>query len=98
MGPPSLERLGIAKTSEQAAEVITEMMVFKVAKCLGVTADRIDPNRSLPAYGINSLVAIEIRNWIFKEAKLDVTIFDLISPLPIQSLVAKIVSNLQLHS
>jgi hypothetical protein len=52
--PSSLERLGIAKTSEQAAEVITEMMVFKVANCLGVTADRIDPNRSLPAYGINS--------------------------------------------
>lgn len=88
------KRLSAAKSPEQAGDVIRDMLVHKVAKCLAVTEDRIDVERSLPAYGINSLVAIEIRNWIFKEVKVDVAIFDLISPLPIQGLVEKIAKGI----
>ncbi|EME41547.1 polyketide synthase-like protein [Dothistroma septosporum NZE10] len=93
-GPSFLKRLKTAKSSEEKEAVINHILIHKVAKCLAVPEDRIDVNRSLPAYGINSLVAIEIRNWILKEAHFDVAIFDLISPLPIIKLVAKIVKNL----
>lgn len=92
-GPSFLKRLSAAKSADQTEIVINDMLVHKVAKCLGVAEDRIDTNRSLPAYGINSLVAIEIRNWIFKEGKVEVTIFDLISPLPMKSLAEKIVQG-----
>jgi NAD(P)-dependent dehydrogenase (short-subunit alcohol dehydrogenase family) len=96
-GPSFLVRLNAAKSAgsaSQAEGVMTEMLVHKIAKCLGVAEDRIDVARSLPSYGINSLVAIEIRNWLFKEAMVDVTVFNLISPLPIKGLVGKVVKGL----
>lgn len=41
---------------------------------------------------VDSLVAVEIRNWVFRELAADVTVFDLISPMPVQALALKIAS------
>ncbi|CAK4034819.1 fatty acid synthase S-acetyltransferase [Lecanosticta acicola] len=93
---PFAKRLGAVKVAEEAEQIICEMLVQRTAKCLAVSEDRIDIDRSLPSYGINSLVAIEVRNWFFKESQLDVPIFDLISPLTIKALAEKIVKKLAL--
>nr|XP_036584024.1 uncharacterized protein CTRU02_06155 [Colletotrichum truncatum]KAF6793283.1 hypothetical protein CTRU02_06155 [Colletotrichum truncatum] len=90
-------RLDAAKVSKSVAEartVVSEMLTYKVAQCLKVAEDEVDPAKSLPSYGINSLVAIEIRNWIFREIKAEVTIFNLIAPVPLSKLVDKIVTGL----
>lgn len=76
---------------------MTELLLDKVAQCLQASSSDVDVARSLPSYGINSLVAIEIRNWLFKEVKADMTIFDLISPMPIEALVGKIVASVFRH-
>lgn len=65
-----------------------------MAQSLKVSADEIDPGKSLPSYGINSLVAIEIRNWIFKEIKANVAIFNIIAPVPLSKLVEDIATGL----
>ncbi|TLS24973.1 hypothetical protein PpBr36_06863 [Pyricularia pennisetigena] len=90
-------RLEAAKVTREKAEVraiVEEMLTHKVAQSLKVAADEIDPNKSLPSYGINSLVAIEIRNWIFKEIKANVAIFNLIAPVPLTKLVEDITNEL----
>lgn len=80
-----------------ATGIVTELLLDKVAQCLQASSSDVDVARSLPSYGINSLVAIEIRNWLFKEVKADMTIFDLISPMPIEALVGKIVASVFRH-
>lgn len=39
---------------------------------------------------MDSLVAVEVRNWIFRELKADVTVFDLLSQIPISALALKL--------
>ncbi|KAI6355517.1 hypothetical protein MCOR25_008163 [Pyricularia grisea] len=94
-------RLEAAKATRERDEVraiVEEMLTHKVAQSLKVANDEIDPGKSLPSYGINSLVAIEIRNWVFKEIKANVAIFNLIAPVPLSKLVEDITDGLLVNS
>ncbi|KAK1580580.1 fatty acid synthase S-acetyltransferase [Colletotrichum navitas] len=95
--PSFRQRLDAAKAAKSAAEVravVSEMLTQKVAQCLKVTEDEVDQGKSLPSYGINSLVAIEIRNWFFREINAEVTIFNLIAPVSLSKLVENIANGL----
>lgn len=43
--------------------------------------------------GVDSLKAVEVRNWIFKELRCDVSVFDLLSPVPLSKLALRIVAH-----
>ncbi|KAI6316431.1 hypothetical protein MCOR30_009327 [Pyricularia oryzae] len=89
-----LEAARVARAGGEVSAIVEEMLTHKVAQSLKVSADEIDPGKSLPSYGINSLVAIEIRNWIFKEIKANVAIFNIIAPVPLSKLVEDIATGL----
>ena len=40
----------------------------------------------MAAYGVDSLVAVELRNWLAREAKADVPILELLGPHSLQEL------------
>lgn len=40
--------------------------------------ENVDGSKPLQAYGLDSLVAIEIRNWFGKEIGAEVTVFDIL--------------------
>lgn len=44
---------------------------------------------------VDFLVAVEVRNMIFRRFKADISIFDILSPMPLVKLAAKIVSKSQ---
>jgi hypothetical protein len=39
---------------------------------------------------VDSLIAVEVRNWVLKELKSDISILDILSPMPIHKLTLKI--------
>ncbi len=39
---------------------------------------------------VDSLIGVEIRNWVLKELKAEVTVLDILSAMPINALSAKI--------
>jgi hypothetical protein len=39
---------------------------------------------------VDPLAVVEVRNWVLKELKADISIVDILSPLPIHSLALKI--------
>lgn len=47
---------------------------------------------------MDSLVAVEIRNWTFRELESDITVFDILAPMPISLLALKIASKSKLIS
>ena len=61
----------------EAARVLTEDLVKKLAKALSIPLDDIDTFKPLHAYGVDSLLAVELRNYYAKELRADVTVFDL---------------------
>lgn len=56
-----------------------EGLVRKVSKALSIPPEDIDANKPLHAYGVDSLLAVELRNWFAKELNADVAIFDIMA-------------------
>lgn len=85
--PKSLRR---AKTIEDASELICTALVEKIASRAGVGVEHINIGNPISDYGIDSLVAVEIRNWISKEMGSTIPILELLANSPLSQLAVKI--------
>lgn len=69
-----------APSIDEASGVVVSGLVQKLARVLsGLSVDEIDVKKPLHAYGVDSLLAVELRNWFAKEFRAEVAIFDLMS-------------------
>ncbi|KAF2676018.1 hypothetical protein K458DRAFT_447715 [Lentithecium fluviatile CBS 122367] len=78
--------LGSAHSVGEAGAVVTEALTRKLAKALSMPGDDIDPAKPMHVYGVDSLVAVEMRNWLAKELRADVAVFELMGNTSIASL------------
>ncbi|KAK5942650.1 Type I Iterative PKS [Knufia obscura] len=85
--------LAKAGTAGEAAEAVEDMLKSNVAVSMGSTADNVDVDKPLHSFGIDSLKAVEVRNWLFREAKADLSIFDILSPTPLKKFAVMVVSK-----
>ena len=69
-----------------AAEALTEALTTKLAKWMMISAEDIDAAKPVSSYGVDSLVAVEIRSWAYKEAGAEISIFEVMSNNPITHL------------
>lgn len=80
-------------TLAQATDLIQNAVASKLAKSMMVAIDEIDVNRPVSSYGVDSLVAAEMRNWCFKDLKADISVFELLSGNPITVLAEQIANK-----
>ena len=66
-----------APSQTEASEAVVAALVRKLAKALAMEHTEIDTTRPLHAYGVDSLLAVELRNWFAKLFRIDVTVFDI---------------------
>ena len=96
---PQTKEIPISQAIPQAAglkevqQLIQDALVTKVASVVVIPVDEIDPTRPISVYGLDSLVAIEIRNWIARELKANLQILELLSSGSMVSLSALIVKK-----
>lgn len=83
-------RLAEASTLEQARELVTDALRRKTAEILQVPASEIDSSLPLYRYGVDSLSAIELRNWIAREAKANIALLEIMAAVPIKDFAMKI--------
>jgi acyl transferase domain-containing protein/NADPH:quinone reductase-like Zn-dependent oxidoreductase/NAD(P)-dependent dehydrogenase (short-subunit alcohol dehydrogenase family)/ubiquinone/menaquinone biosynthesis C-methylase UbiE len=71
---------GLFKQTRDAAEratMVADALAQKLARSLSVSSEDIDQSRPLFEYGVDSLVAVELRNWIGREFAADVPVFNI---------------------
>ncbi|KAF8241412.1 hypothetical protein K440DRAFT_656775 [Wilcoxina mikolae CBS 423.85] len=66
--------------------VIAEGLSRKLSRALSIPKEDIDTSRPFRAYGVDSLVAVELRNWFIKEIGADVAVFDIMGSRSIADL------------
>ncbi|KAI0550654.1 hypothetical protein F4679DRAFT_594564 [Xylaria curta] len=88
-----IEKLSHAASLDAAAEIVQDILLAKVAKIITVPVTDIDTSKPVYTYGVDSLVAVELRNWLALELKSDISIFDLTSSAPITDVCKKIASK-----
>ncbi|KAJ5403181.1 hypothetical protein N7509_003052 [Penicillium cosmopolitanum] len=79
-----------AASIAEASAAVMDALVARVAKSLQSAVSDIDTSRPLHAFGVDSLVAVEVANWVFREIKTRVTVFEILSSVPISTLAEKI--------
>lgn len=95
-GTSLASRLAAAGGPEQAGEVILDALVRKVADMLQIPASEVDPGRPMYRYGVDSLVALEVRNWITRELKANVALLEILAAVPMAAFAAKIAEKSKL--
>ena len=60
-----------------AAHIVTDGIVRKVSRALSISPEDIDTTKPLHVYGVDSLLAVELRSFFAKELNADVPIFDI---------------------
>ncbi|GJC89472.1 reducing polyketide synthase hmp8 [Colletotrichum liriopes] len=91
-------RLLTAKTKDEAVVAMIDGLVDKVSNILSTPASEVDPSRPLYMYGVDSLVAMEIRNWIQRDMKADIALFDVLEAVPMTKFAEKVVIRSKLCS
>lgn len=88
----ALTRCGRASSdgddNEAAVDLITQALVRRLAKLMMVPESDVDAGRPLAAYGVDSLFAGEVRNWVAREVAVEVSVFDLMANIPMRQLAA----------
>jgi acyl carrier protein len=68
-------------------------LIGKLAALLMVPVGDISASGSMADYGMDSLVAVEMRNWLVREMDAKVPILDLLANVSLQDLLMKIVQR-----
>ncbi|KAJ6780522.1 hypothetical protein PWT90_09456 [Aphanocladium album] len=94
------EKLGSARSLEQQIRqatvssdvltIVTEALKRKLGGILMLRCDEVDTSKSVTSHGLDSLNAIELRNWIRKELHVLLQVLELLSSGSLMNLAASI--------
>ena len=90
--------LKAAKSKEEAEDAVCRGLVDKISSVLMMEPEDMDITRSLSHYPLDSLVAIEIRNFITREFEANMQVLELLSSGSIQTLAKGVCAKSKLVS
>ena len=79
-----------SQTFEEAVERICTALVDKIASRSSLPPENINTSKPITEYGIDSLVAVELRNWISREMDSTIPILDLLANQSLLQLSTKV--------
>jgi hypothetical protein len=66
-------------SAAKAGAMVARAMIEKLSTSIAVPREDISEDKPMYQFGVDSLVAIEIRNWFAKKLNADVAVFDILS-------------------
>ncbi|KAI0430353.1 polyketide synthase [Xylaria sp. FL1042] len=79
-------RIAAVASIAEAEEIVLDALLDKLSRVLSVDRSNLDISKPLHAYGVDSLVAVDVRAWLLKDLGSEVSIFDMSSQASIMHL------------
>jgi NADPH:quinone reductase-like Zn-dependent oxidoreductase/aryl carrier-like protein len=95
---PLPQALKSASDGEKALEVLYAALVSKLAAVLMLSVEEMEPTAAVASYSLDSLAAIEVRNWIAREADANVQVLELLTSPSLMELAKLILKKSKLVS
>ena len=95
-GSDHIEKTGRANTVEEAVEAIGTAVLDELSKLIIMPADRVLLHRTLDSYGVDSLVVVELRNWVVAMLAADISILLIRESRSIDNLIQLVASKSRL--
>lgn len=72
------EQFAASASKDEAAEIVAQATIQKLARSIAALRDgaSINYDKPLQIFGVDSLLAIELRNWIVKEFNAEIAVFE----------------------
>ena len=87
------DQLAAAAESERPL-IVTGALAERLAKLLFIDVDDIDASKSASSYGLDSMIATELRNWMVKSFGVDFSALEILNPdTKISGIAEKILKN-----
>lgn len=90
------QALSGASSLAASKKMIYDSLAAKFSSVLMIDAEDIVPDKAMGAYGIDSLVAVELRNWIMRELDAKVMLIHLLADNTLASLTETVVQRSKL--
>ena len=74
-----------AQSLTEARDAVIHGLTARLSKALTIPIAEIDADKPLHQYGVDSLVAVELRSWFAKELQADIAVFDILGSATITS-------------
>lgn len=84
---------GISDNQAVTEDNLLDALVQKVASITMMDPEDVTPNRSLIEYGLDSLVSVELRNWIKRECGVELALTQIVGAANLQTLADLIISR-----
>jgi hypothetical protein len=63
---------------QEAAAIIAEALKNKLCKILGVEPEERSVNDRMESFGVDSLLGLELRNWLLRDVRADLAVFEIL--------------------
>jgi acyl carrier protein len=80
-------------SKKNQASIILTALKGKLARALGVPPEDIDQHKALADYGVDSLMAVELRTWIRRDFRAAVAVFEIMGETSIEAVVDLVVDR-----
>ncbi|RSM05543.1 hypothetical protein CDV31_009534 [Fusarium ambrosium] len=79
--------------SAERTSIVLRALAAKLARAMSMSPEDIEPNKPLSNYGVDSLMAVELRSWIGRDFGAAVAISDIMGGVPIASIAEVVVAK-----
>lgn len=82
--------LSCCSSTDVAAEIVTTGLSIMLAKAMNMLPEEIDTGKPPNVYGVDSLVAVGVRNWVVTNCGVEVSVFEVLSERTVAELAREI--------
>ncbi|KAK7427745.1 hypothetical protein QQZ08_005683 [Neonectria magnoliae] len=79
--------------SEDRIQIVLHALAAKLSRAMSIPPEDVESSKPLSTYGVDSLMAVELRNWINKEFSAIVAVFDIMGGVSIASIADLVVAR-----
>ncbi|KAJ5777293.1 hypothetical protein N7520_000539 [Penicillium odoratum] len=79
-------QLSTVQDVEGMMEFLEQALIKKIARLMMIAPQDVEAGKSLSAHGVDSLIAVEVRNWISAELNLEISIFEITGSISIANM------------
>ncbi|KAK7920460.1 polyketide synthase PksD [Apiospora marii] len=79
-------RFRAATSFDEKCSTVIDAIRSRLARALDVEIDDVDAGRPVSSYGVDSLMAVELRNWMRKDYDVEIAVFDILGGTTIADL------------
>ncbi|KNG87291.1 putative polyketide synthase [Aspergillus nomiae NRRL 13137] len=80
-------------SQDEAVSLVTSWIRVKLEQIMGIPGAEINAEKPVSAHGMDSLMALDLKNWFHSEIGVDLTIFDIMSSMDLNQLAGMVVCN-----